>query len=195
MQTCRRVCGLVLIGFLVYGLSLGPRPASSQTQGEATRQAQIQRGEYLVTVGGCHDCHSPKRMTPHGPEPDPDRLLSGHSAEAALPAVPPGAVGPAQWGGLFTHDLTAWVGPWGVSFAANLTPKPTTGLGGWSEELFIRTMRSGKHLGVGRQILPPMPWFNYAKLSDDDLKAIFAYLRTLKPIVNAVPAPLPPAGR
>lgn len=87
------------------------------------------------------------------------------------------------------------MGPWGVTFASNLTPEPTTGLGEWSEELFIRTMRSGKHLGVGRQILPPMPWFNYAKLSDDDLKAIFAYLRTLKPIVNAVPAPLPPAGR
>jgi mono/diheme cytochrome c family protein len=98
MQTCRCVGKVVLIGVLVSGLFLGPRTASAQAQGAATRQAQIQRGEYLVTVGGCHDCHSPKRMTPQGPEPDPARLLSGYPAETALPAIPAGVVGPTQWG-------------------------------------------------------------------------------------------------
>ena len=156
--------------------------------------AQIQRGEYLVIVGGCHDCHSPKILTPKGPEPDPARLLSGFPADVKLPKIPDGIIGTDHWGGLFTNDLTAWVGPWGITFAANLTPDEQTGLGLWTEDLFIKTMRTGKHLGTGRDILPPMPWFNYARLSDDDLKAMFAYLKTLKPVKNAVPAPMPPAG-
>jgi mono/diheme cytochrome c family protein len=157
-------------------------------------KAQIQRGEYLVIAGGCHDCHSPKVFTPKGPEPDPARLLSGFPADAKLPEIPDGIIGPDNWGGLFTSDLTAWVGPWGVTFGANLTPDEQTGLGLWTEDLFIKTMRTGKHMGAGRDILPPMPWFNYAKLSEDDLKAMFAYLRTLKPVKNLVPAPIPPGS-
>lgn len=66
--------------------------------------------------------------------------------------------------------------------------------GVWTEELFIQAMRSGKHMGTGRDILPPMPWFNYAQLSDEDLKAIWAYLGTIPPITNNVPQPIPPAG-
>ena len=91
-------------------------------------------------------------------------------------------------------DMTAWVGPWGISFAANLTPDKATGLGGWTEEMFIKTIRTGKHLGTGRQILPPMPWPNYAQMSDDELKSMFAYLRSLPPVKNLVPQPIPPAG-
>lgn len=67
-----------------------------------------------------------------------------------------------------------------------------TGIGVWTTEIFIKAMRTGKHMGAGRPILPPMPWFNYAKATDEDLKAILAYLKTLKPIKNAVPAPIPP---
>ncbi|HTS22702.1 MAG TPA: diheme cytochrome c-553 [Casimicrobiaceae bacterium] len=158
--------------------------------------SQVKRGEYLATFGGCHDCHSPKVMTPAGPAPDKTRLLSGHPADAQLPPIPPGVVGaaPNQWAALTNGDLTAWVGPWGTSFAANLTPDNATGLGGWTVDQFIKTMRTGKHLGVGRPILPPMPWFDIAVLSDADLKAIFAYLRSLKPIQNPVPVPLPPKG-
>ena len=163
--------------------------------GETSAAAsQIKRGEYLTTFGGCNDCHSPKVMTPNGPAPDKTRLLSGHPADAQLPPIPPGVVGPApnQWTALTNSHLTAWVGPWGTSFAANLTPDKATGLGGWTADQFIKTMRTGKHLGVGRPILPPMPWFDVAVLSDADLKAIFAYLRTLKPVSNAVPAPVAP---
>jgi mono/diheme cytochrome c family protein len=90
---------------------------------------------------------------------------------------------------------TAWAGPWGISFTANLTPDPDTGLGRWSEQDFIDTIRSGRHRGRGRRLLPPMPWFAYATMTDDDLRAIFAYLRTLKPVVNRVPQPIPPDGR
>jgi mono/diheme cytochrome c family protein len=166
--------------------------ALAETKGASP--AQVKRGEYLATLGGCHDCHSPKVMTPNGPAPDKTRLLSGHPADAQLPPIPPGIIGPtpAQWAALANGDLTAWVGPWGVSFAANLTPDAATGLGGWTVDQFMKTMRTGKHLGVGRPILPPMPWFDVAVLNDADMKALFAYLRSVKPIQNPVPPPLPP---
>ena len=155
---------------------------------------QIKRGEYLSIIGGCNDCHSPKLMTPKGPVPDPARLLSGHPASAQLPPVPAGVLGPGKWAAMTNDDLTAWVGRWGITFAANLTPDAATGMGAWTADQFIQTMRTGKHLGVGRPILPPMPVAALAKASDADLKALFAYLKSLKPIQNQVPAPIPPKG-
>jgi mono/diheme cytochrome c family protein len=153
----------------------------------------VARGSYLATIGGCNDCHTPKLFTAKGPVPDASRLLAGHPADAKVPPVPAGVLGPNGWGALVAPDLTAWAGPWGVSFTANLTPDPT-GLGPWTAEQFIQTMRTGKHLGTGRQILPPMPWYDIGKLTDEDLRAMFAYLRSLKPVQNAVPAPLPPSA-
>jgi hypothetical protein len=89
---------------------------------------------------------------------------------------------------------TAHSGPWGVSFSANLTPDPETGvLRDISEDQFIETLRSGRHKGQGRQILPPMPWPVYGQIVDEDLRAIYAYLRQIPPIANKVPEPLPPA--
>ena len=149
------------------------------------------RGAYLVSYGACNDCHTPKLLTPQGLIPDMSRMLAGYPSGGQLPAIPSGVFGPDKWGGLTTNDLTAWAGPWGVSFAANLTPDPS-GLGAWTEESFIKAMRTGKHMGVGRDILPPMPWYDLAGLTDEDLKAVFAYLHGLKPIHNEVPAPLPP---
>ncbi len=157
------------------------------------KNAAAERGRYLVTLGGCNDCHSPKVFTPQGPHPDEARLLSGHPADQKMPAVPQGLIGPNQWGAVTTNDLTGWVGPWGTSFSANLTPDKT-GTGGWTPEIFIKIMRTGKHMGEGRPILPPMPWQDYGKLTDADLRAIFAYLQTLKPIANSVPPPVPPSG-
>lgn len=153
----------------------------------------IQRGEYLVNFGGCHDCHSPKIITDRGPQPDPERLLSGYPAGTVLPELPTDVIGSGQWGAVATPDLTGWFGPWGVSFSINLTPHPETGLGNWMEDQFIRAMRTGQHLGSGRPILPPMPWFSLAVLSDEDLKAIFGYLGSIPAIDNRVPEPIPPA--
>ena len=89
--------------------------------------------------------------------------------------------------------MTAWSGPWGISYTSNLTPDPETGLGALSEESFIEAMRTGRHYGGGREILPPMPWTWLGKATDEDLKAIYAYLRTVTPIRNHVPDPIPPA--
>ena len=123
-----------------------------------------------------------------------DRLLSGHPADAQLPPLPAGVVGaaPNQWAAITNGDLTAWVGPWGVSFAMNLTSDKATGLGSWTEEMFVNALRTGKHQGTGRPILPPMPWNWYRNMTDEDLKAMFAYLQSLPPINNPIPDPLPP---
>jgi len=97
-------------------------------------------------------------------------------------------------GAITTNDLTAWAGPWGVSFARNLTPDIATGIGSWTEAIFIKALRTGKDMGEGRAILPPMPWPGIGQSTDADLKAMFAYLMSLKPIENAVPDPISPAG-
>ncbi len=150
----------------------------------------IKRGEMLVTATGCHDCHSPKKMTDKGPIIDPDLLLSGHPANEVLGAYD---VETAKSYLLFTPGLTAAIGPWGTSFAANLTPDDT-GIGGWTEAQFLTAIKHGKYKGMenNRPLLPPMPWQSISNLPDADLKAMFAYLQSIKPVSNLVPAPIPP---
>lgn len=149
------------------------------------------RGEYLVLVGGCHDCHTPWTMGPNGPHPDMSRPLSGHPEDVVIVDVPAAQGGPWLWSGSATN--TAFAGPWGVSFASNLTPSPE-GMGVVDEEMFVQALRTGKHWGVGRPILPPMPWPNMAQMTEEDLRALYAYLRTVPPSPNRVPEPilLPP---
>jgi len=160
----------------------------SQTSTQKTSKAEIERGRYLVQLGGCHDCHTPKV----GADIDKKRLLAGHPANEKLAGVPSGLIAPDKWGAVTNNHLTAWVGPWGVSFSANLTPDKQTGLGTWTPQMFIAAIRTGKNRGTGRAILPPMPWQMYKDVTDADLKAIFAYLQSLPAINNLVPAPLPP---
>ncbi len=167
---------------------------SSGASAQAKGASLVARGKYLVTIGGCNDCHSPKVMTPMGPMNDTTRLLSGHPAQAKLPVLAKGLIAPDQWGAVTSGDFTAWVGPWGTSFTANLTPDQTTGLGSWTVDMFIKAIRTGKHMGEGRNILPPMPWPNFRQATNVDLKAIFAYLQSLPPVENAVPDPISPTG-
>jgi mono/diheme cytochrome c family protein len=156
----------------------------------ATDAAKIERGAYLVRSMGCNDCHTPWKMGPRGPEPDMTRALTGHPAGVAMPAPPRLPAGPWTWLGAETN--TAFAGPWGVSFAANLTPDPETGLGRWTEETFIATLRTGRREGKGRQLLPPMPWPMIRNLTDEDLGSVFAYLQSLAPVRNRVAAPQDP---
>jgi mono/diheme cytochrome c family protein len=161
-------------------------------QASPTAAEPAKRGEYIAKSFGCHDCHTPHRMGDSGPEPDWSRALSGHPQDLKMPA-PPALASP--WVSAAGETMTAWAGPWGVSFTANLTPDPETGLGSWTEQQFVDTIRSGRHLGRGRQILPPMPWAAIRNMTDDDLKAVFAYLRSIPPNKNKVPDPLPPPAR
>ena len=156
----------------------------------ATTTERVARGRYLVTVAGCNDCHTPWHQGPNGPEPDMSRMLSGHPEDAEL-SPPPRPAGPWIVAAMATN--TAWSGPWGVSFTANLTPDPDTGLGRWTQRNFTETIRTGRHLGRGRPVLPPMPIPMYRNFTDEDLEAIFTYLQSIPPVRNRVPEPLPPA--
>jgi hypothetical protein len=170
-----------------------PAPASTATTAPAADLSPA-HGKYLVDSHGCQDCHTPFKMGPKGPEPDMSRMLSGHP-EGVKVTTPPTAPG-GYWIGVISADNTAWAGPWGVSFTANLTPDQNTGLGIWTEKMFMDALRTGKHMGVAtsRDILPPMPWEAFGKMTDDDLKAVFAYLKSIPPVANHVPDPLPPPG-
>ena len=153
----------------------------------------VELGAYLVKTMGCHDCHTPWTLGPNGPEPDMTRALTGHPESLTMPPAPALPAGP--WMMTASATNTAWAGPWGVSFTANLTPDKETGLGDWTEEQFIAAIRTGKHQGKGRQILPPMPYAVYAVLVDEELKALWAYLQSLAPVKNRVPQPIdPPEG-
>ena len=164
-------------------------PAVSAPQNDLQAQ-RVARGKYIVNTAGCHDCHTPWKVGPNGPEPDMTLALSGHPENMKLPPAPKLGDGPWVWTAAGTN--TAFAGPWGVSYTANLTPDRMTGLGIWTEDIFIKTIRTGRHWGVSRPILPPMPWSVYRNMTDEDLKSVFAYLRTIKPIKNQVPEPLPP---
>jgi mono/diheme cytochrome c family protein len=155
--------------------------------------ARIARGKYLVSTAACMDCHTPLKMGPNGPEPDLTRMLSGHPQELQMPPAPALPDGP--WLVVSSATSTAWSGPWGVSFTANLTPDPETGLGRWTVDDFKQTIRTGRHMGRGREVLPPMPIAVYNNFTDADLEAIFAYLRTIAPVKNKVPEPRPPSKR
>lgn len=195
--------GLVLAGAAATD---DTKPAKRPTGPTASRpdagsRSLLERGRYLTILGGCNDCHTPKKTGPGGPENDMSRLLSGHPQDSKLP--PPPQLSPMDPWNVAVSGETAWAGPWGISYSPNLTPDTLTGLGVpglWTEELFIKAMRTGKHIGTSRPILPPMPWRNYGKATDQDLKAIWAYLKSVPPVRNLVPdaviaPPPPPAGK
>jgi hypothetical protein len=181
--TSRGTAALIALVLAPVALVLATDASSKPSAPSAA--ARVERGKYLVTIAGCNDCHTPWKMGPNGaPEPDMTRMLSGHPEGMKLPPAPPPS-GP--WLASFAATQTAFAGPWGVSYAINLTPDQNTGIGIWTEETFIKALRTGKHFGTSRPIQPPMPWYWMAKASDEDLKSIYAYLRTIPPIVNHVP--------
>ena len=171
-------------------------PETAAMPAGMTHEEAVSRGRYLTTIMGCHDCHTPKIFAEDGhPVLDMTRMLSGHPADAPYPEWTPADMERNAMA-LVNPMMTAWGGPWGVSFTQNLTPDDSTGLGEWTEEAFIAAIRTGKHQGQpnGRMILPPMPWEMYKEATDKDLKAIWAFLGTIPAIENAVPTPVvPPA--
>lgn len=162
----------------------------------APADKRVARGKQLVIEGNCDYCHTPLVETNEGPVPDMKRRLSGHPRDREIPRLPDTGIGSPEWiEFLGTLDTTEWAGPWGLVFAKNITPDPETGIGKWTEEIFVETIRTGRHIDLKRDVLPPMPWQDYGKLGDEDLKSIFAYLMTVAPVRNAVPKPVPLPGK
>jgi len=184
---------LLFVAALV-GCGQPPASAPAPAPAAAPAQSQVEHGHQLIIGGGCHDCHTPKMIGPNGPEADMSRMLSGHPETDKITAPFPTKPGDKYTTHVNDH-LTAWSGAWGVSFAANLTPDTNTGLGIWTEDMFVDALKHGKHMGKGRQILPPMPWNWYGQLPDAELKAMFAYLKSIPAISNRVPVPLGPDGK
>ncbi|HTN06978.1 c-type cytochrome [Agriterribacter sp.] len=188
MRTIVFVITLLCPGFTAIIISCNARGAAELTHPAITKDSLIKRGAYLVAVMGCDDCHSPKRMGDHGPEVIPERRLSGYQQDLPLATVNGDEI-KKGWV-LFSPDLTAAAGPWGVSFAANLT-SDLTGIGSWTAAQFKKALREGKFKGLDntRPLLPPMPWPNFAQLTDTDLEAVYTFLQSTKPVKNIVPAP------
>ena len=139
-------------------------PKTEAPSATAPAMTPLQRGEYLANITGCNDCHTPGGI--YG-APDHERRLSGSEL--------------------------GWQGPWGVSYASNLTPDPETGLGTWTNVEIERALRSGVRKD-GSPILPPMPWPNFANLTADDMASLIAYLKSIPPVKHRVPARVPPNG-
>ena len=173
----------VLVVLMAGGLAMSGIAATAPKE-KSPQQRRVERGKYLVNIAACNDCHSPKvdaMMTP-----DAKRLLSGRPASTPPPVQGEGEIHASL-------DLTAWAGPWGISYAANLTPDGETGLGKrYTEAKFIQAIRTGKK-PEGEPLLPPMPWTVYRNMTDEDLKAVYAYLKTLPPIKNNVRVAAPSA--
>jgi hypothetical protein len=152
-------------------------------------ESQVKWGEHLVTVSACQDCHTPKK----GYGLDSAHMLAGY---IGTPVADVSRKDVQSKGWAVTTDLTSWVGPWGVAYTANLT-SDSTGIGKWNEERFIYAIRYGKYNGLAsdRDLNPVMPWTMYRNMTDDELKAIFAYLKSTKPIKNVVPPPVPPVPK
>src|SRR5262245_36696274 len=181
----------MILGKLALATALAAAACTPKAPPRDIAAERVAHGKQLVTIGGCHDCHTPMKFDPEigMPVPDMTRMLSGHPEGAPDPASSLTGHDAAVFGPTFTSFRL----PFGVVYTANLTPDADTGLGSWTEEMVVKAVRTGRHMGGnGRPILPPMPWPNVGMQSDDDIKAIFAYLRTIPAIRNDVPAPKVP---
>lgn len=192
MKTAISLAGIFAFA-LLFLANCQQQPTENQAPAKQTKTSAtdlVKRGEYIVNTVGCDDCHTPKIMTPQGPALDMSRRFMGHPANEVFSAADKKKLIQEQHVAVFSPGMTAIAGDWGVSYTANLTPDDT-GIGAWTEAQFIKALREGKSKGLDgtRPLLPPMPWFIYRNMNDEDLKAIFAYLKSMPPVKNVVPQP------
>jgi len=186
------VIAVVAVQIMLNTSSCNNNVVETESEKETPKPEEIvEKGKYLIEIMGCNDCHSPKKMGPNGPEVIPELMLSGYPATREIVKFDSKMISAGF--SIFYPDLTAAAGPWGVSFAGNLTPHET-GIGNWSEEQFKKALTQGKYKGIdgARTLLPPMPWMNHVNLKEDDLHAMFMYLKSIPAVNNLVPAPIPP---
>jgi mono/diheme cytochrome c family protein/uncharacterized protein YjiS (DUF1127 family) len=143
---------------VVAGISVALISASAFAQ-----DAQIKRGQYLVTFGGCNDCHTPGYFFG---KPDMARFLGGSEVGFEIPGL-------------------------GIFHGPNLTPDQETGLGQWSPQQIVAAITKGRRPD-GRMLAPIMPWHAFANLTDQDTRAIAAFLKSIPPVKNKVPGPFGP---
>lgn len=188
MRTKVSVIIVAVLAITVAVISCNSKKENNATAQTISNDSLVIRGSYLVNAMGCDDCHSPKRMGERGPEIIPEQRFGGYPANRPLAAIDTNVL-KNGWA-MIGPDLTNAVGPWGVSFAANIS-SDDTGIGTWSESQFMKAIREGKYKGLdgSRELLPPMPWFMYRNLNDTDIRSIFAFLKSTKPVNNIVPAP------
>ncbi len=136
----------------------------SATLHTASADAKTERGKYLVTVGGCSDCHTPGNFLGH---PDMAKFLGGSDVGFAIPGL-------------------------GVFVGRNLTPDKETGLGSWTTEQIVTAITTGVRPD-GRILAPIMPYKDFAHLTKSDARAIAAYLKSLPPVNHAVAGPFGPS--
>jgi mono/diheme cytochrome c family protein len=181
------IASVTLIVVTAFAACIHNNANSTVAEKPISRDSLVNLGKYLVNTMDCAACHTPKKMGPMGPEPDMDLALSGHPANAPVPRLDSTML-KKGWI-LFDMGVTTFAGPWGQSYAANLT-SDETGIGNWTEQQFFTALRKGKWKGIeqNRSLMPPMPWQSFAQLKDQDIKAIFAYLKSTKPVKNLVPA-------
>jgi mono/diheme cytochrome c family protein len=132
----------------------------------SAQNAEIKRGQYLVSLGGCNDCHTPGYFLG---KPDTARFLGGSDVGFEIP------------------NLGTFYGP-------NLTPDRETGLGKWSAAEIVKAIKKGERPD-GRILAPVMPWHAFANLTDADARAITAFLKSLPPVSNKVPGPFGPGEK
>lgn len=189
----KKVLIFMMIAFIIaFTYCVQPSSEQQNAVSQPSPADQVARGKYLVSILDCNICHTPKVMSDRGPVMDTTKLLSGHPAAYVFDGIDTASIKSKGYT-VVNSMFTAWAGPWGVSYTANLTPDET-GIGNWQEENFFNAIRHGKSKGLAnsRTLLPPMPWEAYSNLPDEDLKAIFAYLKSLPPVSNVVPNPLSP---
>ncbi|CAN7577105.1 cytochrome c [Pararhizobium sp. LjRoot255] len=127
---------------------------------------QFTRGEYLVTIGGCNDCHTPGYFFG---KPDTSRFLGGSDVGFEIPGE-------------------------GVFVGRNITPDEQTGIGSWTKEQIVTAIQTGLRPD-GRVLAPIMPWHAFAQLTDEDAAAIASFLQSVKPVSNQVPGPFKPGEK
>jgi hypothetical protein len=165
---------------------------AAKAKGKDAKLDPVARGAYIVSYSGCNDCHTPWVFNKDfgSPVPDMTRMLSGQPAGTPDSAT---KINPKTDLALIAGTFTQFTLPFGIVYSANLTPDKETGLGNWTEEMFVKAIRTGMHLGAaGRPILPPMPWPEFRNMTDDDLKAVFAFLKTIPAVHNPVSDPKVP---
>jgi len=185
MRTRKRTVSMVCLAGAIALAATGMARAKQAGKADGTPPAE--RGALLVQVGGCNHCHTPWHFDANlgMPVPDMKRMLSGHPADAPDPEGKPGK----RDIGLIGPTFTSFTMPFGTVYAFNLMPDKETGLGSWTEKMFVDAIKNGKHMGGnGRAILPPMPWMDFATLPEADLKSLYAFLKTIPSVRNPVPA-------